>query len=73
MYILDELLNVESAGFCDKEFIDQIISLSTQSELILTGRVCPGYVLEKSNYASQIDEVKHPYNEGLTAREGIEY
>lgn len=43
------------------------------TELILTGRDVPQSILDKADYVSYIKKIKHPYDEGILAREGIEY
>ncbi len=43
------------------------------TELILTGRDFPKSLIDKANYVSEIKKIKHPYDEGILAREGIEY
>ena len=41
-------------------------------EIILTGRHAPEVLIERADLVSEINEVKHYYNEGVTARNGIE-
>ncbi len=43
------------------------------TELILTGRNMPESVMEKADYVSKIEKIKHPYDKGIYAREGIEF
>ena len=43
------------------------------TELILTGRDMPKSIIEKADYVSEIKKIKHPYDQGILAREGIEY
>ena len=42
-------------------------------EIVLTGHVVSDKVLELADYVTEIRKVKHPYDQGITAREGIEY
>lgn len=42
-------------------------------EIILTGHEVSEKVLKIASYATEMKKVKHPFDEGLTAREGIEY
>ncbi len=42
-------------------------------ECIVTGRYAPASFIEKAAYVSEIKAVKHPFNEGTQAREGIEW
>ncbi len=41
------------------------------TELILTGRDFPKSLIEKADYVSEIKKIKHPYDKGILAREGI--
>jgi cob(I)alamin adenosyltransferase len=42
-------------------------------ELILTGRRCPAELLDRADLVTEMREVKHPYQQGVLARKGIEY
>lgn len=42
-------------------------------ELILTGRYADPRVIEMADLVTECRKVKHPYDEGLLSREGIEY
>jgi cob(I)alamin adenosyltransferase len=42
-------------------------------ELILTGRRAPEAILERADYVTVMQQVKHPYERGIQAREGIEF
>jgi len=42
-------------------------------ELVLTGRRAPQELLERADLVTEMREVKHPYNQGVAARKGIEY
>ncbi|MBN1484332.1 MAG: cob(I)yrinic acid a,c-diamide adenosyltransferase [Chloroflexia bacterium] len=42
-------------------------------ELILTGRRAPAALIERADLVTEMREVKHPYQQGIMAREGIEY
>lgn len=42
-------------------------------ELVLTGRKCPRHIVIIADYVTEMLEIKHPYMEGVLAREGIEW
>ena len=42
-------------------------------EVVLTGRSAPKELIEIADLVSEIYEIKHPYQKGINAREGIEY
>ncbi len=72
--ILDEIINALSAGIVSKKDLNSIINAKSKgSELILTGRGAPEWLIKKADYATNMRMVKHPYNKGLKARRGIEY
>ena len=41
-------------------------------EVILTGRYAPQELIEAANLVTEMVEIKHYYNEGVPARDGIE-
>ncbi len=57
--------------------IDELIELMKSKpdhvELILTGRYAPQEIMDNANLVTEMKEVKHYYQEGIQAREGIEF
>lgn len=41
-------------------------------ELVFTGRKAPEELIERADLVTEMKEIKHPYQEGVEAREGIE-
>jgi cob(I)alamin adenosyltransferase len=41
-------------------------------ELVITGRNPPAWLLEGADYVSEIKKIRHPYDQGIQARIGIE-
>jgi len=41
-------------------------------EIILTGRYCPEELIEKADLVTEMKEIKHYYQNGVSARKGIE-
>jgi cob(I)alamin adenosyltransferase len=72
--ILDE---VNVALYLKLINLDSILELiknkPKQVELILTGRYAPSEIIETADLVTEMKEVKHPFNKGYKAREGIEY
>jgi len=56
-----------------KRVVDLLDKKSDNLEVVLTGRKCPQELIERADLVSVIDEIKHPYREGLEARKGIEF
>ncbi len=60
-----DLLSLES-------LIELISERPKRVELVFTGRKAPDEVIEKADLVTEMKEIKHPYQEGIEAREGIE-
>lgn len=74
MLILDEVIAACNYGFLNE---DQLISFlknkPKELEVILTGRKPSAALLALADYASEIKKMKHPFDQGIPARRGIEY
>ncbi len=72
--ILDE---VSVAIYFDLIPLERVLALLDKKpdnlELVLTGRKCPQELIERADLVSVIDAVKHPYQDGLESRKGIEF
>ena len=42
-------------------------------ELVLTGRHVPQELIDRADYVTEMRELKHPYQRGIRARQGIEF
>jgi cob(I)alamin adenosyltransferase len=74
MVILDEVNLAIYYNLIDVEEVLKIIEeRPSHVELVLTGRHVHPRLLEKADLVSEIKAVKHPYEKGVQAREGIEY
>lgn len=69
--ILDEVIHALNAGLVSPEDIKQVSNKET--EIVLTGRDAPDWLIEKADYVSNVQKIKHPYDKGIIAREGIEF
>lgn len=71
MIILDEVLHALCAGLLSKEDIESIID--KDCEIVMTGREAPKWLVDWADYISDIKKIKHPFDKGIMAREGVEY
>jgi len=55
-----------------EEVLELIDGKPDNVELVLTGRKAPPELVRRCDYVSEILEIKHPYQQGTPAREGIE-
>ena len=72
MLVLDEVFSAYNYGLLDKELLCGIVDNYT-GELVLTGRDPHEWFTERADYITEMKKVKHPYDKGITAREGIEF
>lgn len=74
LVILDEI-NVASAWkLIDiNDVIELIKNKHPKVELVLTGRYADQRIIDKADLVTNMDEIKHPYRTGISARKGIEY
>lgn len=73
LLVLDEVMGALSCGLIDEELLHRLVERKPeQLELVLTGRNPPQWLVEQADYVSEIKKVKHPYDKGIEARNGIE-
>ena len=71
--ILDEITIAEYFKLLSVEDILALIASKPQNvELVLTGRKADSRLIEAADLVTEMVEIKHYYNEGIEAREGIE-
>lgn len=74
MLILDEAIYAIDLGqLSETPLIDYIRNRPENQEVILTGRNPSEKILEYADYCSHIGKEKHPFDQGLAGRHGIEY
>lgn len=74
LLILDEILiSVRDEYLLEDKLIQFIENKPQQTELVLTGRGATPKVIEHADYVSEIQKVKHPFDQGIRSRAGIEY
>lgn len=74
LLVLDEINVAAFFGLVSaQEVIDLLESRTEGLEVILTGRNAPDEFIQYADYVSHIDTVKHPFEEGVSARKGIEW
>lgn len=56
-----------------EDVIDVVRSRREGTEVVLTGRNAPKAVLDEADLITRMVAEKHPYDEGVIARKGVEY
>lgn len=73
MLVLDESVYAMSMGLLTEEkVIDFLKNRPEKLEVVLTGRNPSEALKEQADYISEICKIKHPFDEGLGSRQGIE-
>ena len=72
--VLDEIMAVMNYGLVWEETVrDFITGRPSGLEVVMTGRGPSEELISLADYVSEIQKIKHPYDQGIQAREGIEY
>lgn len=74
LLILDELNNALFFELIsEQEALALIQDKPQQMELVITGRNAPEALIKAADLVTEMCEIKHPYQNGVQARRGIEY
>lgn len=75
--VLDEILVSLREGYLNaNEILDLLNSKPKKLELILTGRCHDEKlkeIIEIADYVNKIEKIKHPFDDGIEGRKGVEY
>ncbi|MGB9681819.1 MAG: cob(I)yrinic acid a,c-diamide adenosyltransferase [bacterium] len=72
--VIDEVFPAYRSGVISIDDIKEIIDKKTpNTELILTGRGAPEEILQEADLITEMRKIRHPYDKGVKAREGIEF
>lgn len=73
LLIMDEAVSSVNRSLLDEaELINFLTNKPPMLEVVLTGRNPSASLIELTDYYSEIRKIKHPYDQGIKAREGIE-
>ncbi|MCM1046045.1 MAG: cob(I)yrinic acid a,c-diamide adenosyltransferase [Candidatus Gastranaerophilales bacterium] len=77
MVILDELTYPVKWGLLDLEKLERLLKLGKEDvgkvEIVMTGRDAGDLLIDAADYITRMECVRHPYEKGIAAREGIEF
>lgn len=74
LLVLDEVCAAVSSGLLSERAVTDLLDARPENlEVVLTGRAPADGLLKRADYISQIEKVRHPFDDGLAARKGIEY
>lgn len=74
LLVMDEFMAAYRYGLFDRqEALTFLLAKPERLEVVLTGRDPGPELIELADYVSEIRKIKHPFDQGILARKGIEY
>lgn len=74
LLVLDEACAACRLGMVDDELLRQaVLERPAGREVVLTGRDPAEWMQQAADYSTEMHCQKHPYQQGITARKGVEY
>jgi cob(I)alamin adenosyltransferase len=74
LVVLDEILGAVSAGLVPLEELMALVkSKPATLHLVLTGRGAPPELVDAADLVSEVQPIKHPFDQGIKAQRGIEF
>lgn len=72
--VLDEVTYPYSYGVIDKDRLEELITNKPEEmEIVCTGRNADEFFVDHADYITEMKKIRHPYDNGIQAREGIEF
>ena len=74
MVVLDEIFSAIEAGMISEHDVYEFVSNAPKNlEIVMTGHNPPERILELADYITEMKKIRHPYDNGVQARFGIEF
>lgn len=74
LWVLDEAVSACSHGMIQTQRLVELLRTRPDGlEVVLTGRNPDRTLVDLADYVTQMQKIKHPYDQGVGARRGIEY
>ena len=75
LVILDEIIPAIDCKLVEESVLFKLMDKYNMNdvEIVLTGRNPSDKLKSRADYISSIEAVKHPYDKGIAARQGVEY
>lgn len=74
LLVLDEVISAVRGGWIETEdLLGFLAERPAGLEVVLTGRDAPPELVQAADYVTEMLKIKHPFDAGTGAREGIEY
>ena len=74
LLLLDEAGSAWELDMVDKALLQKaVLERPAEQECVLTAHAAPQWMLDAADYATEMKCHRHPYQRGISARQGIEY
>jgi cob(I)alamin adenosyltransferase len=73
LVVLDEINVAVYMGLLNLSEQLDLMGMAADCELVMTGRYAALEVIERADLVTEMRQIKHYYDKGITSREGIEY
>lgn len=74
LLILDEACGACQLGMVEESLLRQaVLQKPAEQELVLTGRTPADWMREAADYSTEMRCHRHPFEQGIRARKGVEY
>lgn len=74
LLVLDEACAALKSGILDETLLRRAVAFAKNGrEVVLTGRDPAPWLQDAADYSTEMRAHKHPYADGVAAREGVEY
>lgn len=74
MIVFDEALDAIAHGLADEALVRRAAGLSQRgAEIVFTGRKAPACLADAADYITEMECLRHPYEQGVPARRGVEW
>lgn len=74
MIILDEINYAVKFNLISEDDVNSLLDEKPQSlHIVLTGRDAKESIIERADLVTEMREIKHPYQKGIKAQQGIEF
>ena len=74
LLVLDEACAALKSGILDENLLHRAVAFAKNGrEVVLTGRDPAPWLQEAADYSTEMRANKHPYADGVAARDGVEY
>lgn len=74
LLVLDEICAAWNSNLIEKKLLEDLLKQKDENlELVLTGRNPPEVFFENADYITEMKKIRHPYDSGTKARQGVEW